>query len=93
MTLKKIIQPASLVLCLFAFFATPAPAAEDPALLKDLTSVIALLGLPCGEVVSATKQKADDHIATCKDGNRYRVYLNAEGRVVAEKRPAKGAKG
>lgn len=65
--------------------AAPAAAADDPALLKDLTSVIALLGLPCGQVVSATAQKDNDHIATCQNGNRYRVYINAEGRVVAEK--------
>ena len=58
---------------------------EDEALLKDLTAVIALLGLPCGQVVRATRLKDDDHVATCKDGNRYRVFVNAEGRVVAEK--------
>jgi hypothetical protein len=65
--------------------AAPAAAADDAALLKDLTSVIALLGLPCGQVVSATPLKDDDHIATCRDGNRYRVFINAEGRVVAQK--------
>jgi len=65
--------------------AAPAAAADDAALLKDLTSVIALLGLPCGQVVSATTQKDDDHIATCRDGNRYRVFINAEGRVVAQR--------
>jgi hypothetical protein len=68
-----------------AIAATPARAADDPALLKDLTSVIALLGLPCGQVVSATRLKDNDHVATCKDGNRYRVFVNAEGRVVAQK--------
>jgi hypothetical protein len=65
--------------------AAPAAAADDAALLKDLTSVIALLGLPCGQVVSATPLKYDDHIATCQDGNRYRVFINAEGRVVAQR--------
>jgi hypothetical protein len=65
--------------------AAPAAAAEDAALLNDLTSVIALLGLPCGKVVSAKAQKDNDHIATCQNGNRYRVFINAEGRVVAEK--------
>jgi len=63
----------------------PVKAADDAPLLKDLTSVLALLGLPCGQVVSATRLKDDDHIATCRDGNRYRVYINAEGRVVAQK--------
>ncbi len=65
----------------------PAAAADDAALLKDLSSVIALLGLPCGQVVSAVRQKDDDHIATCRDGNRYRVFINAEGRVVAQRAP------
>jgi hypothetical protein len=60
-------------------------AAQGDALLKDLTSVILLLGLPCGQVVSAKKQADNDHIASCKNGIRYRVFVNAEGRVVAQK--------
>jgi hypothetical protein len=70
---------------LMALSSVPAQAAEDAALLKDLTSVIALLGLPCGQVVSAKRLKDDDHLATCRDGNRYRVFINAEGKVVAQK--------
>jgi hypothetical protein len=70
---------------LTALGAMPSAAADDAALLKDLTSVIALLGLPCGKVVSAKPLKENDHIATCQDGNRYRVFINAEGRVVAQK--------
>ncbi len=70
---------------LTALSSLPARAAEDAALLKDLTSVIALLGLPCGQVVSATRLNDDDHVATCRDGNRYRVFINAEGKVVAQK--------
>jgi hypothetical protein len=35
-------------------------------------------------VVSAKALKDDDHIATCQDGNQYRVFVNAEGRVVAQ---------
>ena len=79
------IRDWTLIALLAAIDAAPARAAEDAALLKDLTSVIALLGLPCGQVVSATRLKDNDHIATCKDGNRYRVFVNAEGRVVAQK--------
>ncbi len=75
----------ALMIAMTAFSTEPSPAAEDTALLKDMTSVIALLGLPCGQVVSVIKQGDNDHIATCKDGNRYRVFLNAEGRVVAQK--------
>jgi hypothetical protein len=61
-----------------------AAAADDAALRKDLTSVIALLGLPCGQVISATPLKDDDHIATCRDGQRYRVFIDPAGRVVAQ---------
>jgi hypothetical protein len=71
---------------LAAVAAGPAHAAEDPALLKDLTSVIALLGVPCGKVVSATRIADNDHIAVCSSGDRYHVYVNKEGRVVAERK-------
>ena len=73
-------------LFLAAFFALPSFAAEDEALKKDLTAVIALQGFPCGEVVSVKTQAENDHAVVCKDGNKYRVYLNAAGRVVVEKR-------
>jgi hypothetical protein len=69
-----------------AFFAVPSFAADDEALKKDLTAVIALQGLPCGEVVEAIEQAKDDYAVSCKDGNKYRVYMNAAGRVVVEKR-------
>ena len=60
-------------------------AADDAATKKDLFTVITLNGMPCGEVVSVASRAENDHIATCKDGNRYRVFLNAEGRVVVQK--------
>ncbi len=83
--MNKRMRGWTLIALLAVIAAMPARAADDAALLKDLTSVIALLGLPCGQVVSATRLKDNDHIATCKDGNRYRVFVNAEGRVVAQK--------
>lgn len=71
------------IVVMAAFFAGPSHAADELA--KDLTSTIALLGLPCGQVVGAKKLADNDYIATCKDKNRYRVFVNAQGRVVAEK--------
>ena len=73
------------VALLTVFCTLSSRAADDASLLKDLTAVIALLGLPCGEVVSARRLNDNDHLATCRDGNRYRVFINAEGRVVAQK--------
>ena len=78
-------RASALIFSLAAICAGPSSATEDPALLKDLTAVIALLGLPCGQVISAKRQADNDHIASCKDGKRYRVYVNAEGRVVAQR--------
>ena len=83
--MRKSIKAWALIIVMSTFFAGRSFAADDAALLKDLTSVIALLGLPCGGVVSATRVKDNDHIAICRDGNRYRVFVNAEGRVVAQK--------
>ena len=48
-------------------------------------AVIALHGKPCGEVVSYVVQGENDFLASCKDGNRYRVYLK-DGRVVVDKK-------
>ena len=72
-------------LFLAALFALPSFAAEDEALKKDLTAVIALQGFPCGEVVSVKTQAENDYAVLCKDQNKYRVYLNAAGRVIVEK--------
>ena len=67
-------------------FAAPSLAADDDAAVKkDLFTVITLQGLPCGEVVSYTTKTDNDHTCVCKDGNRYHVYVNAQGRVVVEK--------
>ena len=84
--MNRCVKAWTLTMAMMVFGAAPTQAAEDAALLKDMTSVIALLGLPCGKVVSAIKQGDNDHIVSCQDGNRYRVFLNAEGRVVAEKK-------
>jgi hypothetical protein len=73
------------VIVLTTLFAAPSFAAEDPAVLKDLTAVIALQGLACGQVVGAVRQGEQDYVVTCHDGNRYRVFVNAQGRVVVQK--------
>jgi len=75
----------ALTVSMTAFFAAPSLAADDATTRKDLMAVIALQGLPCGEVVSVKTQNDNDHIVACKDGNRYHVFLNSAGRVVVEK--------
>lgn len=77
---------AAILLLPFALLvAAPSQGAEDPALLKDLTAVLMLLAKPCGEVVSAVRQADDSHVVSCKDGTRYRVFVDAAGRAAAQK--------
>jgi hypothetical protein len=63
----------------------PSIAADDASLGKDLKATIALQGLPCDRLVEAKRNKDSDYTASCKDGNRYHVYVNAQGRVVVQK--------
>jgi hypothetical protein len=72
------------VLVVASLFAAQAPADEEK-LKQDLTAVIALHGLPCGEVVAVQVLAESDYAASCKDGNKYHVYLNKDGRVVVDK--------
>ena len=81
---RRIVVLTQLLFAL-ALFAAPSFAADDEALKKDLTAVIALQGLPCGEVVNVIVQAESDFAVTCKDANKYRVYLNDAGRVIVDK--------
>ena len=65
-------------------FGTPLFAADD-AFSKDLQATIALQGKPCDQIVDAKRNGDSDFTATCKDGNKYHVYVSAKGRVVVEK--------
>jgi hypothetical protein len=65
--------------------AAGALAADDASLGADLKVTIALQGKPCDEIASSKRNADSDYTATCKDGNRYHVYVNAQGRVVVEK--------
>jgi hypothetical protein len=73
-------------LAVLALFAVPSLAQDEDALKTDLTAVIALQGLPCGQVVAVEVKAESDYAVSCKDGHLYRVYLNAAGRVVVETR-------
>lgn len=74
-----------LIVVTVTLFAGPSLAADDASVLKDLTAVIALQGLPCGQVVSVIRQGENDYIASCQDGHRYRAFVNSEGRLVVQK--------
>lgn len=62
-----------------------AVAADDVSAGQDLKATIALQGMPCDQVVNVKHNGDSDYLATCKDGNRYHVFVNGEGRVVVQK--------
>jgi hypothetical protein len=57
--------------------------AQSPG--QDLKAAIALQGLPCDQVVASKRNADSDYTATCKDGNRYHIFVDASGRVVVTK--------
>lgn len=59
--------------------------AADSDIGKDLGATIALQGMPCDKVVDAKRNGDSDYIATCKNGNRYHVFVDSNGRVVVQK--------
>ena len=60
-------------------------AAQGPSPAQDLKAAIALQGFPCDQIVDSKRNADSDYTATCKDGNRYHVYVDATGRVVVKK--------
>ena len=80
---KLIAGPALAVLVVTS--SAGAAFADEVSLNKDLTSVIALQGLPCGEVIKVDTQGDRDYVATCQNGSKYHVFVNPQGRVVAQK--------
>jgi CRP-like cAMP-binding protein len=51
----------------------------------DRDSYDRILGLPCGEVAGLTSLADDEHLATCKDGGRCDVDVEAQGRAIVAK--------
>lgn len=60
-------------------------AADDAALGKDLKATIVLQGMPCDQLIGSKRNADSDYTASCKDGNRYHIYVNAQGRVIVQK--------
>jgi hypothetical protein len=64
---------------------SPLLGAEDSSIGKDLKATIALQGQSCDQIVNSKRTADSDYLVTCKDGNRYHVFVNAQGRVVVQK--------
>jgi len=77
-------RPRTFALVLTAVLGSmPLLAADD--LGKDLGATIALHGMPCDKVIDMKRNADSDYTASCKDGNRYHVFVDSNGRVVVKK--------
>ena len=86
MKLRSLSLAITTTTCLLGILhATQSFAADDAAFSKDLKATIALQGMTCDQIVESKRNGDSDFNATCKDGNKYRVYVNAQGRVVVQK--------
>lgn len=63
----------------------PLLGADDSSIGKDLKATIALQGQSCDQIVNSKRNADSDYLVTCKDGNRYHVFVNSQGRVVVQK--------
>lgn len=73
------------LLTIAAFLIGAPTFADDAGLGKDLKATIALQGMACDQLLTAKRNGDSDYTAACKDGNRYHIYVNAQGRVVVQK--------
>jgi hypothetical protein len=65
------------------FSALPVFAADDPALAKSLTSILASQGLACGKVTKIRTQSDADYLVACQDGSNYQIAPDAQGKLIA----------
>ena len=75
--------PAFLVPALLGPAAAAAADASSPV--QDLRAAIALHGFPCDQVSDSKRNGDSDYNASCKDGNRYHIFVDASGRVVVKR--------
>jgi hypothetical protein len=68
-----------------ALLAGAASSAADASFASDLKATIALQGMPCDQIIASKRNGDSDYTASCKDGNRYHVFVNPQGRVVVQK--------
>jgi len=64
---------------------SPLIGAEESPLGKDLKATIALQGMPCDQIIQTKRNGDSDYTVACKDGNRYHIFVNPQGRVVVQK--------
>jgi hypothetical protein len=78
-------RPIYVLVSTAAVLLAEAPSFAADSFSSDLKATIALQGMPCDQIVEAKRNGDSDYTASCKDGNRYHVFVNPQGRVVVQK--------
>jgi hypothetical protein len=78
-------RPIYVLVSTAAVLLAGAPSFAADSFASDLKATIALQGMPCDQIVEAKRNGDSDYTASCKDGNRYHVFVNPQGRVVVQK--------
>ena len=81
--MRNLLTACAVALLTAACHATPAPAADDATLSKELTAVIDTKHLPCGKIVHISTQSDRDYLVSCKDGSNYQIVGDSQGQLVA----------
>ena len=68
----------------FAYGALPT-ATTEATVSQDLKTTIILQGKTCDEVIDVKRNADSNYVAACKDGNRYHIFVDTQGRVVVQK--------
>lgn len=66
-----------------ALYTTPARAADDTALNKELSSLVGAQHLPCVKIINVSTQADRDYLVSCKDGSNYQITANSQGALIA----------
>ena len=72
-----------LAISTMSFAALPALAVPDPALSKELMSLLVAQALPCGKIVNIDTQMERDYLVACQNGSSYEINDDAQGKLVA----------
>jgi hypothetical protein len=80
---RKELMACVLGISLMSLAALPALAVPDPALSKELMSLLVAQALPCGKIVNIDTQMERDYLVACQNGSSYEVNEDAQGKLVA----------
>jgi len=78
----KKLMACVLAISMLSLAALPALAVPDPALSKELMSLLVAQAAPCGKIVNIDTQMERDYLVACQNGSSYEINEDAQGKLV-----------